>query len=237
MNNTNAMLNMVSTADYVRLADAYQRLGNAEYADWRDFHIAEVIDKKLRLFDLSKLVQRANHQSKEPQFFRMNLKDTSEFEVNFRDTMEAAEHERIKGLLMQKIFGYGAVKVECRDAKGAVYNLPLDAWHAPDAPNRCSIIESSFYVHGGEKISVLVEPTTLAAWTNGTLKDRKRLEADAKRTGRSKSENKEKIQAVVDAVKIEFPERNKSVKARIVHERLKQMGVEKPDADGLRKYF
>ena len=226
---------------WIRLADAYQRLGHAEYDNWRNYHVAEMVDGKWELFDLNSLIQPKNHQDSVPQFFRMSIAEAMPHKVTFANEVEAREHRRIRHLLFQKVIGTGNTEVACTDINGKTHTFPEEIWSAEKTADTCSIIESYISADIGlglQEYYVLVEPARLTEWTEKTLADRKKTEADDKRTGRPESDNKKIVLEVVASIKEQFPsDTNQSRLARRAHIELKKLGINTPDSDGLRVFF
>lgn len=221
---------------HVSLADAYQRLGKAEYNDWVDYDICVHHEEKYQLTNLQSFVQPNSHQGNEPQIFSIDFADLT---WSTPSVKQKQEHKRLEKLLRKLIAG-DAFKISCVGANGKPYELPSEIWGDESGRVEISIIESVIFIRDSNDVHtyrILVEPNSLEKWTKQITKQRKKHEANKKRTGRPTSSNQHKIDEIVASVQIKYPELSKLERGKIVEGQLKKMGITKPDADGLRKLF
>lgn len=234
-------------AAYVKLADAYQRLGKADYGNvWEDHEICIVSGGKYHLTNLTPYLQPINHQSPEPQLYPINLATDDKLVFSDAPPDKVQVHKRISGLLC-KFIGGGAIKIDATTIDGKHYDLPYHLWQDETGNVVISFVESRITFYDGKaKIicKILVEPESLKNWVNDfetqrieSEKRQRRSAADMTR-GRKSIYDWDKFREMAKQITAENPMPSKPERAKILVERMQKAGIKKiPDIDSLRKIF
>ncbi len=236
-----------SRTNYIRLVDAYQRLGKAEYADWIDHEICLQRNNKWQITNLAPYVQSANRQSPEPQLYAINLATDTQLAYIEAPFEKVQRHTRLLGLLC-KLINDSAVRIDITDSDGKSAELPPEIWHDETEKVEISVIESRIMIRStagtASNYRILVEPESLAFWTNKSSmqlqeakKKERRIAADDKR-GRKPEYDWEYINQLATVITEKCPELSKLKRAKMLEEMMRSQGRPRiPDIDSLRKIF